>query len=143
LVIQTIICFTLIWFFLLFLDNKRLDLESELERMLERAETEDIERENIAYEKILAQQLNLARKIVSEHSKELSIRRNQLIINLNYGLIDDSKWKKEIDIFILNVIFPVTGHLYEKDDDKSHFLLREIITKQPPAESGWVRELGD
>ena len=58
------------------------------------------------YKRILTAQLADANKIINNHASELSIRRNQLTVKAAYGLIDDKKWLKEIDLFILNVIQP-------------------------------------
>lgn len=51
-------------------------------------------------------QLEQAIKIVEQHAAELTIRRKQLTMPGNYGLIDDSRWQKEIDLFCAMVILP-------------------------------------
>jgi restriction system protein len=51
--------------------------------------------------------------IIDHHARELSIRRGQLTHKLNYGLIDDKQWIKEVDHFIKNVITPEIGEIIE------------------------------
>ncbi len=45
-----------------------------------------------------------ATAIVNEHATELTIRRKQLTATLNYGVVDDSKWRQDIEFFIDEVI---------------------------------------
>lgn len=50
-----------------------------------------------------------AKKIIEDHAGELKIRRNQLTIRMNYGLVDDDKWQKEVEVFVSRVIVPAVG----------------------------------
>ena len=45
-----------------------------------------------------------AEEIIKKHMSELKIRRAQLTIKQGYGLIDDSRWTKEVGIFIDQVV---------------------------------------
>ena len=47
--------------------------------------------------------------IIQKHKGELSLRRSQLIVPGAYGLVDDSKWVKEVDYFLNNVALPVNS----------------------------------
>lgn len=62
-------------------------------------------------EKHEKQQMENAKLAINRHANELTIRRKQLTTTLNYGLTDDSKWQKEINVFIGNVIEPVAGRV--------------------------------
>jgi restriction system protein len=42
--------------------------------------------------------------IVTQHTAELLVRRRQLTITSNYGLVDDSQWLQEVEFFIDEVI---------------------------------------
>jgi restriction system protein len=42
--------------------------------------------------------------LITQHTGELIVRRRQLTITSNYGLVDDSQWLQEIDLFIDDVI---------------------------------------
>lgn len=57
------------------------------------------------------EQFDKAKRVIAEHSNELKIRRNQLSVRLNYGLVDDDKWKKEVEVFVARVVAPVAGWL--------------------------------
>jgi hypothetical protein len=59
----------------------------------------------------LHRQLATAISIVNSHGKELTIRRKQLTVQQSYGLIDDSKWDAEVEVFISRVVEPVTGSM--------------------------------
>jgi restriction endonuclease Mrr len=48
----------------------------------------------------------LATALVSEHAAELAVRRKQLTTVLNYGVVDDTKWRQDIEFFIDKVIEP-------------------------------------
>ncbi len=48
----------------------------------------------------------LAFNIVKEHSKELSVKKSQLLFSSSYGVSDDTKWIKEKNFFIKKVVFP-------------------------------------
>jgi restriction system protein len=74
----------------------------------------------------LHNQLETAITIVNEHAKELAIRRKQLTIQQSYGLIDVSKWDKEIEVFTSRVIEPVTGALR---DPKNAQLVADAIDR--------------
>jgi restriction system protein len=56
---------------------------------------------------VLAQVKN----IIYKHKDELTLRRRQLTLIKNYGLIDESKWAQEKDTFINAVIAPDVGKL--------------------------------
>ena len=64
-----------------------------------------------ASDNAMQSQFEKAKKIIDIHAKELSIRRNQLTVQMNYGVIDNRKWQNEIDHFMQNVIRPVTGEI--------------------------------
>jgi restriction system protein len=50
------------------------------------------------------------RKLIVEHIVELSRKRRQLCFDAGYGVTDQSKWKKEMRVFIRNVLqVPTTG----------------------------------
>ena len=51
-------------------------------------------------------QLDQAVKIVEHYAAELTIRRKQLTMAGHYGLVDESRWNKEIDHFCSMVILP-------------------------------------
>jgi restriction system protein len=51
-------------------------------------------------------QLEQALKIVEQHAAELTVRRKQLTMPGHYGLVDDSRWHKEIDHFCSMVVLP-------------------------------------
>lgn len=65
-------------------------------------------------------QLKKAHSIINTYAQELCIRRSQLTVKLAYGLIDEKKWLKEIELFVSNVIQPAVMI----DDEK---ILREIV----------------
>jgi restriction system protein len=44
--------------------------------------------------------------IVDQHSKELAIRKKQLLLTKSYGLVDRKAWEKEIELFVTNVVIP-------------------------------------
>lgn len=56
-----------------------------------------------------AEMLKKSKEIVTNYKDELSIRRKQLTIHKNYGIIDDSKWVQEQVDFVQNVIVPRIG----------------------------------
>src|ERR1700733_3612214 len=62
----------------------------------------------------LEAQYRQAAALIDEHAAELSIRRRQCTIVQNYGLIDDSRWQKEIVIFISHVLVPAIGAIDPK-----------------------------
>jgi restriction system protein len=74
----------------------------------------------------LHRQLIVAFAIINEHAKELRIRRKQLTVQQSYGLIDDSKWQTERNIFASGVIEPVTGSL---DDNKTRQAVEHAINR--------------
>jgi restriction system protein len=118
-IIMMLIC--LIWYYFLrpYLEAKTEQLSKELEAKTELLNEEfykNREKEKISY-------LKQCRREISKHAKELSIRRNQLTVQRNYGLIDDKKWKNEVNHFILNVIKPLW------DDDESIHYLQEVINE--------------
>lgn len=52
-----------------------------------------------------------AAEIIEAHQRELTLKRKQLTTVGNYGLIDDSKWQREMLFFVENVIAPKIGNL--------------------------------
>ena len=50
--------------------------------------------------KAQAQQLDKAKILISQHARELAIRKRQLVVVQNYGVIDRSAWVREIGFFI-------------------------------------------
>jgi restriction system protein len=52
-----------------------------------------------------------AETIVKSHAAELTIRRKQLTVTLNYGLVDVSKWEQDRDLFIEKIIDRQTGEI--------------------------------
>jgi restriction system protein len=50
-----------------------------------------------------------AETIVKDHAAELTIRRKQLTVTLNYGLVNASKWEQERNLFIEKVVDPRVG----------------------------------
>jgi restriction system protein len=52
-----------------------------------------------------------AETIVKNHAAELTIRRKQLTVTLNYGLVDVSKWEQERDLFIEKIVDPQAGEI--------------------------------
>lgn len=74
------------------------------------------------------EQMVLIRQIIDKHAQELSIRRNQLTAKLNYGLIDDKKWKKEVELFISKVIEKIIGEgkIYFSNYEKVRNVIDEV-----------------
>lgn len=62
----------------------------------------------------LETQYRRAAALIDQHAAELSIRRRQCTIVQNYGLIDDSRWQKEIVIFVSHVLVPAIGPIDSK-----------------------------
>jgi restriction system protein len=71
------------------------------------------------------QQLRQAVAIVERHLDELTIRRKQLTATLNYGLVDNSKWFEEVDMFIFNVIAAEVGRIGKSS--ANYKKLRDLI----------------
>jgi restriction endonuclease Mrr len=61
-------------------------------------------------------QLDAAVALVNEHAEELRLRRRQLTVAQNYGLIDVSKWSAEIGHFVSRVIETHVGRLSERNE---------------------------
>jgi restriction system protein len=55
--------------------------------------------------------LALADVIIAEHAAELTIRRKQLTVTRNYGVVDDSKWLQDVDFFIDELIEGAGGEI--------------------------------
>lgn len=64
-----------------------------------------------AKSKVLDAQFEKAQQLINLHAKELTVRRAQLTVRMNYGLLDDKKWQKEIDFFLGRVIRPAVGEI--------------------------------
>jgi restriction system protein len=64
-----------------------------------------------AQKKAMNDQFDEAQRIIDAHAQELSIRRRQLTAKLNYGIVDDKKWQREIELFVSQVIEPKTGRI--------------------------------
>jgi hypothetical protein len=73
----------------------------------------------------LHRQLETAFETINSHAKELSIRRKQLTVQQSYGLIDDSKWDAEMQLFMSRVIAPVAGRL---EDPNNRQLVADAIS---------------
>ena len=56
-----------------------------------------------------AARFELAKTLISQHAKELAIRKRQLVVVQNYGVIDRGAWVREIGFFIERVIVLGTG----------------------------------
>jgi restriction system protein len=64
--------------------------------------------------------------IITQHTAELLVRRRQLTVTSNYGLVDDSQWLQEVEFFIDEVIEKSGGEV-----------------RSSPARLGTVRRLID
>lgn len=64
-----------------------------------------------AKSKALDSQFEKAQQLIRQHADELTVRRAQLTVQMNYGLVDDRKWQKEIDFFLGRVIQPAIGEI--------------------------------
>jgi restriction system protein len=56
-----------------------------------------------------AREMKTALDVIQEHRKELTIRRAQLTMRKNYGLVDASKWEQERQMFVARVVAPAMG----------------------------------
>lgn len=76
----------------------------------------------VAYQSVVGEKEKLARvikgeekkleqaiEIIKPHSKELAIKRKQLVVKGSYGLVDTKKWEAEKGLFLTQVIEPVVG----------------------------------
>jgi restriction system protein len=55
--------------------------------------------------------LENAKNIVVHHKDELSLRRKQLTLTKNYGLVDETKWSSEKDNFVNEKVITTVGQL--------------------------------
>ena len=62
-------------------------------------------------------------EIIAQHTKELAIRRKQLVIKGRYGQVETEKWEKEKHIFLAQIIESVSGKL---NADSHQKVLQEI-----------------
>lgn len=67
---------------------------------------------------------NNIRLIVRRHAPDLAVKRQQLVIKLNYDLLDYSRWIKEMDFFIVHIILPNVSGKFTYPE------LRDIINEE-------------
>jgi restriction system protein len=71
-------------------------------------------------------QLRRAQEIIAAHAEELRRHRKQLRVEGNYGLVDDSRWHKEKELFQARVVKPKLNRFFGYDEKRIDRAIEEV-----------------